>query len=646
MSSCQKEKLLFALDIGTRSLIGILGTWDGSHFKVVDQEVLQHQKRAMIDGQIEDIEEVARMILKVKETLEGRQNVQLHNVHVAAAGRSLRTLKVRETLEINQESIIDLSHISELEKKALDQAIQIMEGDGEETLSYLCAGYSVVKYYLDDYPMNKLVGHSGRQLQADLIVTFLPEQVIESLQRATALAHLVIESMTLEPIAAMNAVIPEEMRLLNLALADVGAGTTDIAISNQGQIQAYTMADQAGDEITETIVQLCLVDFQEAEKIKLEASEGRDPLIFENVLGFTQQVPLAEILAGIRPAVERLAQVIGDKILEANGKSPAALFLVGGASQTPLLQKQLAAYLLMDEGRIAVGSKSYLKAFKTEPFTMEGPVYATPLGIALTAAKNHRPYSFQVQVNGKTINAHQQGPLPMTDVLRLAGYKARDIIAAPGKGLTYTINGIKKYVAGRPGQHSQIILNGKPVSILTLVNHQDVIQFVAASPGEDVFLTLDEVAKDIPLQAGVSRTFEVNGVLLSEEDRVRVQDEIIVRDDFLPSESCEDISKRKDDHGPEPTLDNEGRRKTSIVFNGQPLVLLHERGEPLLFIEVFNHLELDLDAKKGELVMLLNQRNASFVDPLMEGDVVEVFWDKEKDYLEEISENNESEARL
>ena len=67
--------------------------------------------------------------------------------------------------------------------------------------------------------------------------------------------------MTLEPIAAINVAIPEKFRLLNIALVDVGAGTSDICITKEGTIVAYGMIPMAGDAVTDVIVQAHLVDF-------------------------------------------------------------------------------------------------------------------------------------------------------------------------------------------------------------------------------------------------------------------------------------------------------------------------------------------------------------------------------------------------
>ena len=79
-------------------------------------------------------------------------------------------------------------------------------------------GYTVAQYRLDNYPMNNLQFHTGRRMEADVVATFLPGEVVESLYAAMRAADLQVSSLTLEPIAAMNAAIPAELRLLNLAL--------------------------------------------------------------------------------------------------------------------------------------------------------------------------------------------------------------------------------------------------------------------------------------------------------------------------------------------------------------------------------------------------------------------------------------------
>ena len=70
-----------------------------------------------------------------------------------------------------------------------------------------------------------------------------------------------MDALTLEPIAAINVLIPPSMRRLNVALVDIGAGTSDIAITDLSTVMAYGMVPIAGDEVTEAISDQYLLDF-------------------------------------------------------------------------------------------------------------------------------------------------------------------------------------------------------------------------------------------------------------------------------------------------------------------------------------------------------------------------------------------------
>ena len=257
----QASDLIFALDIGTRSIIGIVGQVVDERLKVLAIEKEEHGRRAMLDGQIEDIDQVAKVARRVTERLEEKLHCPLKRVCVAAAGRALRTEQGHYALELPQITKITSDIISQLESGAVAQAeIPLSDGQGTQRRFYL-VGYTVSGYLLDRYPMATLRGHNGQLLEADVVATFLPSEVVESLYAVMEAAGLEVASLTLEPIAALNAVIPAELRLLNLVLADIGAGTSDIAVCRDGAVVGYTMATTAGDEITEELMRHYLVDF-------------------------------------------------------------------------------------------------------------------------------------------------------------------------------------------------------------------------------------------------------------------------------------------------------------------------------------------------------------------------------------------------
>ena len=99
----QDSEMIFALDIGTRSIIGIVGRVEDERFRVLAVEKEEHGKRAMLDGQIEDIAQVAKVARKVTDRLEEKLDCKLQRVCVAAAGRALRTEKGSFSLEFPEE---------------------------------------------------------------------------------------------------------------------------------------------------------------------------------------------------------------------------------------------------------------------------------------------------------------------------------------------------------------------------------------------------------------------------------------------------------------------------------------------------------------------------------------------------------------
>src|SRR5689334_9545314 len=99
----QTGEPIFALDIGTRSVVGLVAerTTDG-RLNVIATEIQEHSTRAMLDGQIHDVVEVAEIIRNVKARLE-EQVGPLKKVAVAAAGRALKTVRTRVDRELNNQ---------------------------------------------------------------------------------------------------------------------------------------------------------------------------------------------------------------------------------------------------------------------------------------------------------------------------------------------------------------------------------------------------------------------------------------------------------------------------------------------------------------------------------------------------------------
>jgi len=260
---------LFALDIGTRSVVGIILKVDGEAYHVADLMTIEHKERSMIDGQIHNILSVASVITEIKEKLEEKHG-PLKKVSVAAAGRALKTIEGTIKIDISKKSLISTEDVNRLELAAVQQAQQkLLSSDSITKNDYYCVGYSVIHYRLDGEKIGNLIDQTGRSASVEVIATFLPRVVVESLMSALKRAGLEMEALTLEPIAAIQVLIPPSMRRLNVALVDIGAGTSDIAITDNDTIIAYGMVPLAGDEITEAISSEYLLDFPIAKRSRI-----------------------------------------------------------------------------------------------------------------------------------------------------------------------------------------------------------------------------------------------------------------------------------------------------------------------------------------------------------------------------------------
>lgn len=238
------DNLIFALDIGTRSVVGVVCENENNTLKVREIKSCFHKQRSMFDGQIEDIEEVSRVIGIVKKELEIALDTKLNKVCIAAAGRALKTERIVLEKDIDSRVSISKDFIKAMEIEALQLAQDIFSKGAASSELFYCVGYSVLNYKLDNKAMIKIEAHRGSKASVEIIAAFLPHTVIEGLYTCMDNNGLEVCNLTLEPIAAMDLIIPPELRLLNLALVDIGAGTSDIAISKNGSIVGYDMADR------------------------------------------------------------------------------------------------------------------------------------------------------------------------------------------------------------------------------------------------------------------------------------------------------------------------------------------------------------------------------------------------------------------
>ena len=487
------DDFVFGLDIGTRNVVGTVGYMKNGRFQAAAIVSKEHDTRAMLDGQIHDIGKVGDTIRIVKHQLETMTGKKLKEVCIAAAGRVLRTVMVHEDVEFEGEVRVDAENVYSLELISVEKAHKELKQKNEKYKFY-CVGYTPVRYFLNDYAINNLEGHKAEKIGIDLLATFLPEEVVDGLYAAVDYAGLTVANLTLEPIAAMNVAIPEQYRLLNIGLVDVGAGTSDICLTKDGSIVAYGMIPSAGDELTEIIAKEYLVDFASAEKIKLAAGKKK-PITYKDIMGITHKLAPHDVQMLIDGQLTKLADDVADKICELNGDKPvSAVFVVGGGGKFPGFTDKIADRLKISRERVAVRGEEVLTSidFVTPDDVKKDALLVTPIGICINYYNQKNNFIFAT-VNGERVKLYDNNHLSIVDAVMQAGMPNYSIFPRRGSELVFTVNGKSRLVRGTTGEAAVILLNGRESSMNARIAHNDQIEIHESTAGEAGHITIGEL---------------------------------------------------------------------------------------------------------------------------------------------------------
>lgn len=530
---------VFGLDIGTRNVVGTVGyQTDDKEFVVTAQYVREHETRAMLDGQIHDIGRVAKTIKEVKDELEKQTGQPLEEVCIAAAGRVLKTVTTHVEYEYAQESVVTGEDVHTLNLLGIEKAQEALKEVNDTSYKFYCVGYSTVKFFLNDDVFISLEGHKANKIGEDIIVTFLPEDVVDGLYAAVGQAGLSVANMTLEPIAAINVAIPENYRMLNIALVDVGAGTSDISITRDGSIIAYGMIPHAGDEMTEVIVQHFLVDFNMAESIKLQSTTS-DTVTYKDIMSIEHTIPAQDVWDVAAPVVDSIAQEVSAKIRELNGdKTVSACFVVGGGGKIHGFTEKLAEDLDLPEERVALRGEEVLGdvTFEQEDIKKD-PLLVTPIGICRNYYEQRNNF-IMVRFNGERIKLYDNNRLTIVDAALQAGFSNDELFPKRGTPINFTVNGVARLVRGEAGEGAVVTMNGKPASINTPLEPNSEIIIEPSTAGEAAeykISQLDEYNHSVITfvingrKVSCPRFVQVNGRLEPEDYSIRENDVIETR---------------------------------------------------------------------------------------------------------------------
>jgi cell division protein FtsA len=293
------EQYIVALDIGTeyvKALIGVIGD-DGIEIIGVGRT---HQSLSdMQAGAISDIAAVTQNCDQALAQAEEQAGVSVRTAVVGIAGELVKgtttRVKVRRKVADRQLDMPELEKIIRLvQERAEAKAKQQLEWElGGKDVEVRLVNSALVSIEIDGYSVANPIGFQGRDIVVQLYTAFAPMIHIGAIERTAQQLDLDLLAVAAEPFAVARSVLGDKDNSnMSAILMDVGGGTTDIAVINDGGVQGTKMFGIGGRAYTRSVERDLGIDFEEAEEIKtnLDHAKASDRKVAEAALKKTLNV--------------------------------------------------------------------------------------------------------------------------------------------------------------------------------------------------------------------------------------------------------------------------------------------------------------------------------------------------------------------
>lgn len=271
---------IVGLDIGTEFVKALIAEVDGDNLTVIGVGRARQDLSDMHGGAIADISGVVRNCEEALATAEEMAGVQGKQVVIGIAGELVKgltnTIRYKRpqpdrALDVNEMELI----IEKVQERAQDKAQrQIALETGNEDVEVKLVNSAIVSIHIDGYKVSNPIGFQGKDVAIQIYTAFAPMVHIGALERAASELDLDLIAVAAEPFAVSRSVLGVDASSnFTAILADVGGGTTDIAVVNDGGVEGTKMFGIGGRSFTRTIAADMDLTYQDAEKLKVNIDD-------------------------------------------------------------------------------------------------------------------------------------------------------------------------------------------------------------------------------------------------------------------------------------------------------------------------------------------------------------------------------------
>lgn len=333
------DRYLVALDIGTEFVKALVGKITDNGIEIVGVGRSHQELSDMQAGAIADIASVVNNCDEALTQAEEQAGVSTKSAVIGIAGELVKgtTTTVRCNRK-NPEKELDIAEVERIiglvQQRARERAKQQLAWElGGKDVEIRLVNSALVNIEIDGYPVTSPVGFKGKEVVVQLYTAFAPMIHIGALERTAKELDLDLVAVAAEPFAVARSVIGDDANAsMSAILMDVGGGTTDIAVINDGGVQGTKMFGIGGRAYTRSIERDLGVSFVQAEELKLGISSHK---VAESKVATLEKSLLKTLdvwTAGVELALGEFTQL--DHL-------PRRILLCGGGSSLDMLMERL-----------------------------------------------------------------------------------------------------------------------------------------------------------------------------------------------------------------------------------------------------------------------------------------------------------------
>jgi cell division protein FtsA len=280
----QAPEFIVGLDIGTENVKALIGRVDGDEIDVIGVGRMHQDLADMQAGAIADIAGVVSNCAQALSKAEEMAKVSPRGAVIGIAGELVKGLTTNVRLSRKDPSKpLDVPEIEKIiglvQDKALEKAKKQLSWElGGKDIEIRLVNSALVSVTIDGYSVSSPLGFQGRDMQIQLYTAFAPLIHIGALEKVANELDLELLAVAAEPFAVARSVIGNDPNANTSAiLMDIGGGTTDIAVLNEGGVEGTKMFGIGGRAYTRSVERDLSTDFEQAEDLKLAVDSGKLP---------------------------------------------------------------------------------------------------------------------------------------------------------------------------------------------------------------------------------------------------------------------------------------------------------------------------------------------------------------------------------